>query len=136
MADPQQQSAVKSFTTALSTKEKKRRDKEREKERFAAPVPVEIDKHTLVFNGPDSTQLMLLSAAAQNSSDEQAISTALTILFNLLDESTDEAKSEKRWLRSRLYNQNDPLDIFVILDVITYVVQQWSGGFPTGAASD
>jgi hypothetical protein len=117
-------SAIKEFNTAA-----KRVDADDDAE-IMADVEFMVDKRKIVAHGPTSSQMTLfMSAATGYGSDADAIATSINFLWELMED------EDARYLKRRLLKADDKFGADDIANILTYLIEEWSGGRPTKPSS-
>jgi hypothetical protein len=87
------------------------------------PIPIKIDGREIVFNAPDTNQLILLTAAIEASESSGVLAATLINSFFAMIEN-DEDQSH---LRARLFNSKDHFGLDTITEVMSSLMEEWSG---------
>lgn len=114
---------IKKFQTALT--DEARREANEGKEVIGESITFQIDEDKYTASPPSTTAISILTAIFQSGNDGEVIATVLNLFFPLI-----ENQDESRRLRRRLFDPQDPLDIVTLTEVISDLLEEWTG-FPT-----
>lgn len=93
-------------------------------------VPFSVDGREIVAHAPTSSQFTLFMAAAVvGVSDADAIATSINFLFELLE------PEDQRYLKRRLLVRNDDFGAEEIAEILSFLIEEWSGERPTKPSS-
>lgn len=99
---------------------------------IAKPIVVSIDGREYAFNGATEGQISLLLAGTSESSTRiEGIANSINFFFSMLEDDDD-----RRTLKHRMLDSKDPFGAVQVMEVIQYLVEEWSGGRPTKQPSD
>lgn len=91
-------------------------------EERAEDIEIRVDGRDILVEGPGSGQLSLLMAALGDTSTEPfAVATMINFLFSMI------GPSDARYLKSKLFDRDDPFGAKEISDILIYLVEEWSG---------
>lgn len=94
------------------------------------PIQVTVDEREVTFYPPTEGQLAVFFAGASDSSSQvNAVASTINFFFSLLDD------DDIRYFKVRLFNRKDPFDAENIVEIVEYVIGEWSAR-PTKQPSD
>ena len=116
---------MREFNTAAWAK----KQSEKQDETFGWDIEVPIDGRKVKFVGASTSGISLVIAASQ-ADTVQKVASVTNFFFSLVAEQED-----KDWLRSRLWDNNDPFGVGMIEEISLALIEEWSGERPTQPAS-
>lgn len=106
---------MREFTTAVTS------PRDEGEEHITSPVMFTIDGRPITFRGATSGEVFTLMAAVSDTATlAESISTSINVLYELMED------NDRRWLRRRLFDKNDPMGPEQVAEYITALVEEWS----------
>lgn len=90
-------------------------------EQITSPVTFTIDGREVTFRGATSAEVFTLMAAVSDTASlAESISTSINVLYELMED------DDRRWLRRRLFDREDPMSPENIAEYVMALVEEWS----------
>ena len=87
----------------------------------AEPLAITIDDDEFTLLPPTGAQMALIIATMNEEDSRSQIAGVVDFIDAVMED------ADRHRFRKRLFKRNDPLDLEVVQDVISYCVGEWSG---------